>query len=244
MREANAAVESDPSLSSLSAIVLADSGWHPGVLGIVASKIAQRYNRPTVLLQIEGDEARGSLRSTNGFPLVDALSGLSSLLTRYGGHMQAAGIALPAGNLPAFREEFDRAAREYASGRDIVPRLEIDAPVRFGEISPGFMEELDRLRPFGMGNEEPVLLARDVHVKKYSLFGGEIRHLRAELSGDTRSFEAVAFHRSRLPSGPGGSLDILFTPQWTVFRGNRSIRLRLIDARPSGLPVGSAAPGF
>lgn len=244
MREANAAVESDPSLPSLSAIVLADSGWHPGVLGIVASKIAQRYHRPTVLLQIEGDEARGSLRSTNGFPLVDALSGLSPLLTRYGGHMQAAGIALPAGNLPAFREGFDRAAREYAAGRDTVPRLEIDAPVRFGEISPGFMEELDRLRPFGMGNEEPVLLARDVHVKRHSLFGGEIRHLRAELSGDTRSFEAVAFHRSKLPSGPGGSLDILFTPQWTVFRGNRSIRLRLIDARPSGLPVGSAAPGL
>jgi single-stranded-DNA-specific exonuclease len=244
MREVSAAVESGPALSSLSAIVLADSGWHPGVLGIVASKIAQRYHRPTVLLQIEGDEARGSLRSTDGFPLVDALSGLSQLLTRYGGHMQAAGIALPAVNLPAFREGFDRAAREYASGRDTVPRVEIDAPVRFGEISPGFMEELDRIRPFGMGNEEPVLLARDVHVKRHSLFGGEIRHLRAELSGDGRSFEAVAFHRSTLPSRPGGSLDILFTPQWTVWRGNRSIRLRLIDARPSGLPVGSVTPGL
>jgi len=244
MREASAAVESGPALSSLSAIVLADTGWHPGVLGIVASKIAQRYHRPTVLLQIEGDEARGSLRSTDGFPLVDALSGLSQLLTRYGGHMQAAGIALPAVNLPAFREGFDRAAREYASGRDTVPRVEIDAPVRFGEISPGFMEELDRIRPFGMGNEEPVLLARDVHVNRHSLFGGEIRHLRAELSGDGRSFEAVAFHRSTLPSRPGGSLDILFTPQWTVWRGNRSIRLRLIDARPSGLPVGSITPGL
>jgi single-stranded-DNA-specific exonuclease len=122
--------------------------------------------------------------------------------------------------------------------------VEIDAAVRFGEISPSFMGELDRLRPFGMGNEEPVLLARDVRVKRHSLFGGESRHLRAELSGDTRSFEAVAFHRSKLPSGPGGSLDILFTPQWAVFRGNRSIQLRLIDARPSGLPVGSAAPGI
>ncbi len=243
MREASAMVESGPALPSLSAIVLAASGWHPGVLGIVASKIAQRFHRPTVLLQIEGNEARGSLRSTDGFPLVDALSGISHLLTRYGGHMQAAGIALPAVNLPAFREAFDRAAKEYASGRDTVPSVEIDAPVRFGGITPGFMEELERMRPFGMGNEEPVLLARDVRVKRRSPFGGESRHLRAELSGDARSFEAVAFHRSELPSGPGGSIDILFPPQWSVFRGNRSIRLLLIDARPAGLPVGPVAPG-
>jgi single-stranded-DNA-specific exonuclease len=236
MREAQAALESGPPLSSLSAIVLADAGWHMGVLGIVASKIAQRYHRPAVLLQINGEEARGSLRSADGFPLVEALSGLSPLLTRYGGHMQAAGIALPAGNLPAFREGLDRAARTYASGRDGAPRVEVDAQVPLSGISGGFMEELERMRPFGMGNEEPVLLACNVRVGRRSLFGGEGRHLKAELSGNGCRFEAVAFHRSELPSGPGGSLDILFTPQWTFFRGERSLRLRLIDARPSRLP--------
>jgi single-stranded-DNA-specific exonuclease len=240
LREATAAVESGPPLSSLSAIVLADPGWHPGVLGIVASKIAQRYHRPAVLLWIEGDEAKGSLRSADGFPLIDALSGLSHLLIRYGGHMQAAGIALSIGNLSAFREGFDRAAREYASGRDVVPRVEIDAMVRFDEISRRFMEDLDRMRPFGMGNEEPVLLACNVCVTKHSLFGEGGRHLKVELSGDARRFEAVAFHRTALPAGPDGLLDILYTPQWTYFRGNRSVRLRLVDARPSGLPVAPA----
>ncbi len=243
LREAIAAVESGPSVSTLSAIVLADSGWHLGILGIVASKIAERFNRPVVLLRIEGDEATGSLRSADGFPLIDALSGMSHLLTRYGGHMQAAGIALPTGNLSAFREELDRAAGEFFSGRDRVPRVEIDARIRFGEIDRRFMEELDRLRPFGRGNEEPVLLASDVRVERHSLFGGEGRHLKAELSGDARRFEAVAFHRPGLPVRQGGSLDILFSPQWTFFRGERSIRLRLIDARPSepsgrlGLPA-------
>ncbi len=232
MREAKAALESGEPLSSLSAIVLADAGWHPGILGIVASKIAQRYHRPSVLLTIDGDEARGSLRSADGFPLVEALSGLSHLLTRYGGHTQAAGIALPAGNLPAFREGLDRAARTYASGRAGVPRVEVDARVPLCEISGRLMEELDRMRPFGMGNEEPVLLADNVRVRKQSLFGGEGRHLKAELSADGRRLEAVAFHRSELPLGPDGSLDILFTPQWTFFRGERSLRLRLIDARP------------
>ena len=240
MRGAQAALESGPPLATLSAIVLADPDWHPGVLGIVASKIAQRYHRPAVLLQIEGEEARGSLRSADGFPLVNALSGLSHLLTRYGGHEQAAGIALPAENLSAFREGLDRAARRYASGRDGVPRVEVDARVPLREISANFMEELGRMRPFGMGNEEPVLLASNVRVRRQSLFGGEGRHLRAELAGDACRFEAVAFHRSDLPAGSAGSLDILFTPQWSFFRGERSIRLRLIDARPSGLPVDCA----
>jgi single-stranded-DNA-specific exonuclease len=244
MRGAQAALESGPPLESLSAIVLADAGWHPGVLGIVASKVAQRYHRPAVLLQIEGGEARGSLRSADGFPLVDALSGLSHLLTRYGGHEQAAGIALPAGNLPAFREGLDRAARRYASGRDGVPRVAIDARVPLREVSGVFMEELERMRPFGMGNEEPVLLASNVRVRRQSLFGAEGRHLRAELATDACRFEAVAFHRAELPAGRGGSLDILFTPQWTFFRGERSIRLRLIDARPSGSPGDCAMNGF
>jgi single-stranded-DNA-specific exonuclease len=243
LREATSALESGPPLSSLSAIVLADPGWHLGILGIVASKIAERHHRPAVLLRIEGGEATGSLRSASGFPLIDALSGMSHLLTRYGGHMQAAGIALPVGNLPVFREGLNRAAGEFFSGRDRVPRLEIDARVRFGEISRSLMAELDRMRPFGMGNEEPVLLASNVRVERVSLFGGEGRHLKAELSGDARRFEAVAFYRSELPSGPGGSLDILFTPQWNYFRGDRSIRLRLIDARPSGTSGISATPG-
>ncbi len=244
LRQAIDAVESGPPLSSLSSIVLADPGWHPGVLGIVASKIAGRYHRPAVLLWVDGEEAKGSLRTADGFPLIDALSGLSHLLSRYGGHMQAAGVALPVGNLPAFREGFDRSAREYASGRDGLPRIEVDAMVRLDGISRSFMEELDRIRPFGMGNEEPVLLASNVCVKKYSLFGEGARHLKAELSGDSCRFEAVAFHRTALPAGPDGLLDILFTPHWSVFRGDRSVRLRLIDARPSGLPLdpGTAGP--
>jgi single-stranded-DNA-specific exonuclease len=242
MREARAAVESGPPLSSLSSIVLADPGWHLGILGIVASKIAERFHLPAVLLRIEGDEAQGSIRSANGFPLIDALAGLSHLLSRYGGHMQAAGIALPAENIPAFREGFDHAARTFAAGRERVPVVEIDARVRLGEISRDLMAELDRIRPFGRGNEEPVLLATNVRVERHSLFGGEGRHLKAELSGDSRRFEAVAFHRTELPAGRGTSLDILFTPQWTYFRGTRSIRLRLIDARASGIPGGFEAP--
>ncbi|MBI5419843.1 MAG: single-stranded-DNA-specific exonuclease RecJ [Deltaproteobacteria bacterium] len=232
LRSAEAALHSGPPAEALSAIVLADPEWHLGVLGIVASRLAERFYRPTVLLRLEGEEARGSCRSVDGFPLVDALDELSHLLTRYGGHSQAAGLALPAENLPAFREGLNRIADEYASPRGFVPRIPVDAQVRLADISSGFMEELERLRPFGMGNEEPVLLARNLRITRRVPFGAAGQHLKAEVSGDDRRFELVAFHRTELPQGPDGCVDLLFTPQRVVFRGNRTVRLLLRDARP------------
>ncbi len=241
-REAEAALFEGLPPSTLGAIVLGDPGWHPGVLGIVASRLAQKFHRPTVLLRMEADEARGSCRSVDGFPLVEALAALSPLLSRYGGHHQAAGVSLSPANLPAFREGFDRLAAEYAARRR-APRLEIDAQVGLEDISPRLMEELERLRPFGMGNEEPVLLARNLAAGRESPFGGDGRHLKFEVASSGRRFETVAFGRGGLPLEPGGRLDLVFTPQRSHFRGGRSIRLLFRDARPAAPGVEPAAPG-
>lgn len=242
-REAEAAIVEGPPPSSLGAIVLGDRRWHPGVLGIVASRLARKFHRPTVLLSMEADEFRGSCRSVDGFPLVEALAALSPLLSRYGGHHQAAGVALTPANLPAFRDGFGRLAAEYASRRGGGPRIEIDAQVGLEDISPRLMEELERLRPFGMGNEEPVLLARNLAAGREATFGGDGRHLRFEVASSGRRFETVAFGRDGLPVGPGGRLDLVFTPQRSHFRGNRSIRLLCRDARPTAPGNGGAAPG-
>ncbi len=232
-RDAEAALLAGPGPSSLGAIVLGDPGWHPGVLGIVASRLAQKFHRPTVLFCVERDGLRGSCRSVDGFPLVEALAALSPLLTRYGGHHQAAGVALSPANLPAFRDGFGRLAAEYASRRGGGPRLEIDAQVGLEDISPRLMEDLERLRPFGTGNEEPVLLARNVTAERQSAFGGDGRHLKFEVAAAGRRFETVAFGRNGLPVGRGARLDIVFTPQRSQFRGARSIRLLFRDARPA-----------
>ncbi len=232
-REAEATLLEGPPASSLGAIVLGDPRWHPGVLGIVASRLAQKFHRPTVLLSMETDELRGSCRSVDGFPLVDALAALAPLLSRYGGHHQAAGLALSPTNLPAFREGFERLATEYASRRRTRPSIEIDAQVGLDEISPRLMEELERLRPFGMGNEEPVLLARNLAAGRKSAFGGDGRHMKFEVASSGGRFETVAFGRGGLPVGPGGRLDLVFTPQRSHFRGGRSIRLLFRDARPT-----------
>jgi single-stranded-DNA-specific exonuclease len=233
LRSAEAAVLSGPPASGMGAIVLADPDWHPGMLGIVASKLADRFSRPAFLLKLEAAEAAGSCRSFDGFPLVDALGKLSPLLSRYGGHSQAAGLALPAGNIPAFRDGMNRIAAEYASKRGGAPRMPVDAQVELCDLGGIFMEELERMRPFGMGNEEPVLLARRITVARVNAFGAGGRHLKFEAAGDNRRFEVVAFHRDALSMKPERRVDLLFTPQMVHFRGNRRLRLLFRDARPS-----------
>lgn len=233
LREAEGALRAGTPPEDLGAIVLADPGWHLGVLGIVASKLAERHLRPTALLAVEDGEARGSLRSADGFPLLDALSRLSPLLSRYGGHSQAAGVALPVGNLGAFREGLGRIAALYAREREGVPRREVDARVRLGEVTDRLMDEFDRLRPFGMGNAQPLLVARNLKVENRTAFGGSGQHLRMDVRDGDRRFEAVAFHASAVPAGPGGAVDLLFSPERTVFRGNRAIRLLVRGALPA-----------
>ncbi len=214
------------------AIVLADENWHLGVLGIVASKIVDRYFRPVVLLSIDGAEATGSCRSIGGFPIVDALDGLASLLTRYGGHSQAAGVSLPVRNLTAFREGLSAAALAAANGNGgTAPDIEVDAVVRLSDVTFGLIDEWERIRPFGMGNREPVLRADRLRVNRVRPFGPEGRHMNFEVESNGCRLEVSAFNRTAAGVQPGAVLDLLFTPQLSVFRGNRSIRLLLRDIR-------------
>jgi single-stranded-DNA-specific exonuclease len=232
LRCAEEAFLSGPQADGRNAIVLADPDWHPGVLGIVASKLVERFRRPAVLLRVEGPQARGSCRSIDGFPLVDALGELSALLSRYGGHSQAAGLALPVENLDAFREGLERIAGAYASTRERPFGLPVDAQVGLGEITDGFLEELDRMRPFGMGNEEPTLLACGLRVTRATPFGAGGQHLKFEVAGGGRRLEGTAFHRPGLPVEREGLVDLLFSPQRVSFRGSRRLRLLLRDVRP------------
>lgn len=218
------------------AIVLSDPGWHQGVLGIVASKILDRYGRPVVLLREEAGQASGSCRSIDGFPIVSALSELSHLLTRYGGHTQAAGVALALENLEPFRKGLSEIAARHAETAPFVLRRTIDAEIRIGDVGAALLADLDLMRPFGAGNPEPVFLMKNVRIARASRVGGG-RHLRFELEGNGRRVEGVAFHRDGIPSDPSGRSDLLVAVQENVFRGVRSVRLLLKDARESGRPV-------
>jgi len=224
------------------AIVLSDPAWNAGVLGIVASRVLERYARPVVLLQEEDGVAKGSCRSVEGFPIVEALSRVSHLLSRYGGHAQAAGLALPLSHLGAFREGLSEIAARHAEASPFVPRQSIDAEIRIDDITPALLADLDRLRPFGAGNGEPLFLLRGVRVGRKARFGGSAQHLRFDLAGEVRRVEGVAFRRHEIPADPSGRSDLLFVVQENLYRGTRSLRLLLRDARPAGGPLLCAGP--
>ena len=227
------------------AIVLSDPAWSAGVLGIVASKVLERYGRPVVLLQEEDGGAKGSCRSVEGFHIVSALSTLSHLLTRFGGHAQAAGLALPLGHLDAFRDGLSEIAGRHARETPFVRRRTIDAQLRVAEITPDLLSDLDRLRPFGVGNEEPLFLLPDVRVAAVSRIGAGGRHLRFAVEEDGRRLSGVAFRRTEIPVSAEGRSDLLFALHENVYRGARSLQLLLRDARPAGGPVlcGGTPPG-
>ncbi len=224
---------------------MSDAAWNAGVLGIVASKVLERYGRPVVLLQEEEGAAKGSSRSIEGFHLVSALSRLSHLLTRYGGHAQAAGLALPLEHLPAFRRGFAEIAGAHARETPFVLRQTIDAQLQVGKITPELLSDLDRLRPFGAGNEEPLFLLRNVSVPQVSRIGAGGRHLRFTVAQDGRRLSGVAFHREQIPVDAAGRSDLLFAVQENVYRGTRSLQLLLRDARRAGETVlcGGISPG-
>jgi single-stranded-DNA-specific exonuclease len=214
------------------AIVLADPGWHLGVLGIVASKIVERYHLPVVLMSIDGGEATGSCRSVEGVSIVEALDAQAALLTRYGGHSQAAGVSLPAENLAAFREGLSNRLREMLPPEgDRLPRIEVDAEVSLADVTQALLDEWERVRPFGVGNREPVLRVDGVSVNRTRMFGPDGRHVSFEVEADGCRFEASAFNRAGGGIVPGARLDMLFTPQISVYRGVRSVRLLVRDCR-------------
>jgi single-stranded-DNA-specific exonuclease len=180
-------------------IVVDGDGWHRGVIGITATRIVERYNRPTVVISREGDEAFGSGRSIRAFHLLEAIESCGSLFTRYGGHSHACGFAMPAANVPELRARLDQFARNKLKLSDFDPVLEFDGELDLTDVTPELFHALQLLEPFGMGNPEPVFAARGVqlvappkilkekHVK-LKLRAGE----RQALSTDSEELTAAA----------------------------------------------------
>lgn len=209
-------------------LVLASENWHQGVVGIVASRLVERYNRPTILIAINLDgSAKGSGRSIHGFHLLDALRPCEKLLDRFGGHRYAAGVGLKADNIDAFKEAFEAEAAARINHEDLIPRLEVDAEVLPEDIDIELVGELKKLEPFGSGNPEPVLMMRGMSVVERRIVGDS--HLRLRLSRNGRSFNAIAFRMAE--RNTDGLLDIAFYPEMNEWNGNSTLQLKIKDMR-------------
>ncbi|HTX29863.1 MAG TPA: single-stranded-DNA-specific exonuclease RecJ [Solirubrobacteraceae bacterium] len=216
--------------------VLAGMGWHPGVIGIVASRIAERFHRPTVLIAVPEDPdvegCQGSGRSIPGFDLLSALHTCAAQLDRYGGHRAAAGLSLGRGQLEAFRAAFEDYAEATLTPEMLIPVERVDAIVSGSQLGLELAEELERLEPSGMGNARPRLLVPGARFADARPMG-EGRHARFTVSAGGTRTPAVAFGcDGRLPAGPKEPVDASFRLERNCWKGTVEPRLVLRSAWP------------
>ncbi|WP_020675629.1 single-stranded-DNA-specific exonuclease RecJ [Geopsychrobacter electrodiphilus] len=220
-------------------LVLAAEGWHPGVIGIVASRLVERYYRPTVMIALADGLGKGSARSVHGFHLFAALGRTAQNLLSFGGHAAAAGLSLESGRVEAFRNDFEKVAAEELTAEDLVPRIEHDGEVGLGDLSLAAVAQLAELAPFGMGNPQPTFVCSGLIPSPPQIVGG--KHLRFNVSAQGAQLNCIAFGMANRLEQFQGTIDLLFRPEINSFRGRDSVQLQVVDLRSSGLRRGSIA---
>jgi single-stranded-DNA-specific exonuclease len=218
-------------------VVLAKEGWHPGVIGIVASRVVERIHRPVVLVALDGTTGRGSARSIPGFHLYDALAACRTHLRRFGGHRQAAGMDVDRDAVPALRESFDQEARRRLRPEDLSPVLRSDLELELTDVDLELVHWLDYLGPHGIGNPRPVFLVRGAHLEGVRSVKEE--HLKLSLRVGEATLEAIGFGLARRrPPGrlAPGPHDVLLRLERNEWRGVARPQAQVLDLRPAERP--------
>ncbi|OEU57881.1 MAG: single-stranded-DNA-specific exonuclease RecJ [Desulfuromonadales bacterium C00003096] len=208
-------------------IVLADPEWHSGVIGIVASRLVERFYRPTVLIAVDNGIGKGSARSIRGFHLYRALHDCQQQLSGFGGHEFAAGLSIPADHIEAFTSDFEAVAEKELSDDQLQPRYLFDQDVLLEELTLETVTELDLLAPFGMGNPQPLLVARNLRAQQVQILGD--KHLRFTARQGGYSQACIAFGMAERIDELAGEFDLLFTPGINEWRGRSSVQLKVKD---------------
>ncbi|MFA5339846.1 MAG: single-stranded-DNA-specific exonuclease RecJ [Candidatus Omnitrophota bacterium] len=232
LKEAVSKVEREVNFKEHRVIVLHGDKWHPGVIGIVASRIVEKFYRPTILVAFNENTGKGSGRSIRNFHLFDALTKCKEHLIEFGGHEHAAGITISKENIDAFRDSLNAVAHEVLQPLDLVPRLEIDAWISLKDITRKFLKELELLEPFGVGNRKPVFAVKGLSLKaKPKILN--YNTLKIWVTDGELTYEAVGFKKALDYKLDSASLvfDLAFTPSINVWQGQESIQLQLKDLK-------------
>ena len=232
-----------PELHDAYCVVVDGDNWHRGVIGITATRIVERYGRPTIVLSRDGDEAHGSGRSIRGFHLLEALESCRELFSRFGGHAAAVGLGLPCDRIPQLRAALDVYARGVLTPEDFIPTLDYDAAISLHDVSSKLYEGVQLLRPFGIGNPEPVFSAEGVNVTLPPKIIKD-KHLKLRVAQpdggrNQKSWQALAWRMAeRCVADPlvvGDALDLAFTLEMNEHPDFGGLELRLADYRRSEL---------
>ena len=236
-------IEDLPDLDSNPVIVLDSNEWQQGIIGIVSSKITERYGLPSILVSFYGsvgseesafDDGKGSGRSIKGLNLVEALSHCEDLLVKYGGHELAAGLMVKRGNLEAFRDRINAYAREHLDEDAFKIKIDVDCELSMADVNINLVKELQYLEPYGTGNATPLFVMRDVTVRKIMLTkGGD--HTRLYLEKDGISINAMYFGvgAGMLGFESGDLIDVLFNVDLNDYKNVQSAQMIVRDARLS-----------
>ncbi len=210
-------------------LIFGKEGWPEGVLGIVASKLVNCYRRPALVFTFKDELGKGSGRSIEQFDLYEAINRARDLFVRFGGHSQAAGFTIRRENFRKVKRALRDIAADTLGGRDLRALLEIDAELRFSEISRTLVELLDSLGPFGNGNPEPLFCTRSAQVLEARVVGNG--HLKMMLRQDGKIYDAIGFSLGSRKPEVGSYIDVAYRPQINKWQGYETIQLRLIDIK-------------
>jgi len=229
--QAKKIVETDLEVGSRTVIVVAGPGWHRGVIGIVASKLVDAFHRPAIVLSIDGDIAHGSCRSIPSFDLLGGLEACADLLTKFGGHKQAAGLTIETARIREFRSRVNAHADDRLGPDDLRPRLWLDGPLPFRGITAQVAEELVALAPFGAGNPSPLFTASRVEIVDGPRRVKE-RHLKMAFKQDGKVMRGMAWRaaeREDFVTGHRDAIDLAFSLEQDTWNGERYLQLSVAD---------------
>ena len=232
--EALLKVNAEADLKNENALVLANAGWHPGVVGIVASKIKEEFNRPTIIIALENGSGKGSARSVAGFDLYEALTACKTHLDDYGGHPMAAGLTLSNKKLEDFKKAFINFANERLTEENLQATLTLDSEIALQDITPCFMEFLDKLSPYGPGNMRPKFAIRNAEIAGApKVIGKTGEHIRFKIRQGLKSCSAVGFGLSNKYEMliTGQPVDIACVVETNEWQGNTSIQMNVRDIK-------------
>lgn len=225
-------INNDGRLLDHAVLVLGHERWPGGIIGIVANRLVEEYNRPVILLNVTaGEMARGSARSVPGVDITAAIAAHADLLDHFGGHTMAAGLSLHSERIPEFRRAISKTVAALSSQVDTVPTLAIDSYLRLDEISLDLLHRLDYLSPFGPGNPALTFATRKLTLKNHRQIGRSGEHVRLTVADDDGTVQDVVWWRADLDMLPPGRFDLAYALKINDFQGQRTVQLEFLDAR-------------
>jgi len=229
VEDARAMILADRRFENKRSIVLASERWHPGIVGIVASRLVNEFYKPTILIALKQGRGRGSARSIPGFNIYEGIRRCGSHLLGFGGHKNAAGVTIDAACLDDFVREFEQAVSDELDEDDFVPRIAVDAELGLDKINLELVDSLQELKPFGMANPEPIFATHDVKVHSKQTMA--MRHLKMVLESEGNSAEAIWFNHPGREIRVGQRVSVVYQPRIDTFTGKRKVVLHIKDLK-------------